>query len=228
MTIWERDSPGPRVALDRGGVVRAAMRVADEDGLAAVSVRRVAAELGAGPMRLYRIFDTVDELTEMMADAAYAEIVARARPAGDWRRRVRAVADATRAVVLDHDWVADVLGAHPVTGPNGLAWLELLAEGLSRCPGLDGPPQVRAAIRTVDGFLIGTLRREVAERRGAHAGDGDSWAWSATPDGYLDRAIAAGPYPVLRGLSRPVDRRTPERVFGDELAFVLRGLGGGR
>ncbi|GAA1481434.1 TetR/AcrR family transcriptional regulator C-terminal domain-containing protein [Gordonia sinesedis] len=227
VTVWERDDPGPRIRLDRESVVGAAIRIADQDGLGAVSVRRVAADLGAGPMRLYRIFDTVDELTDMMADAAYAQMVQRARRTGDWRARVRSVAEATRAVVLDHEWVADLLGAHPAIGPHGLAWLELLADGLGRCPELDGRSQVRTAIHVIDGFLIGSLRREVSDRRCVRAG-ADAWGWSATAGGYLERAIEAGPYPVLRDLSRPVDRRTPERLFGDELAVVLRGLGRAR
>jgi AcrR family transcriptional regulator len=76
--VWERPEPLTRPApapLSRELIVRAAIAIADDDGLAAVSVRKVAAALDAGPMRLYGYLSTKDELLELMVDAVYGEIM---------------------------------------------------------------------------------------------------------------------------------------------------------
>lgn len=77
MLIWERPEPAARSSLSplsRDRIVRAAIGLADGDGLPAVSLRKVAAALDAGPMRLYRYVDTKEELLDLMVDAVYAEI----------------------------------------------------------------------------------------------------------------------------------------------------------
>src|SRR3954470_10993059 len=72
MLVWERPEPPNRpvpAPLDRERIVRTAMGLADADGLEAVSLRKVAAALGVGPMRLYGYLDSKDELLDLMVDA---------------------------------------------------------------------------------------------------------------------------------------------------------------
>src|SRR6185437_1083339 len=96
MVVWERPEPPDRpvpAPLSRERLVRAAIQLADADGLDAVSLRKVAAALDVGPMRLYGYIATKEELLDLMVDAVYAEI----RPAGDgWRQVLRSLAEATR------------------------------------------------------------------------------------------------------------------------------------
>ncbi|MFM9614926.1 TetR/AcrR family transcriptional regulator [Streptomyces niveiscabiei] len=76
MTVWDRPEPPSRpVPLDRDRIVTAAIALADEGGLDAVSLRKVAARLNAGPMRLYGYIATKEELYDLMVDAVHAEIV---------------------------------------------------------------------------------------------------------------------------------------------------------
>ena len=98
--------------LDRGSIIAAAIALADEGGLAAVSVRKVAARLNAGPMRLYGYISTKDQLFDLMVDEVYAEIVPGERP-GDWREALRGLAHRTRQAALRHEWLADLLGGRP-------------------------------------------------------------------------------------------------------------------
>ena len=77
MLVWERPEPPDRpvlAPLSRERIVRAAIRLADADGLEAVSLRKVAAALDVGPMRLYGYIASKDELFDLMVDAVHAEI----------------------------------------------------------------------------------------------------------------------------------------------------------
>src|ERR1700693_2866625 len=89
--------------LDRDAVVRAAIALADERGLAAVGVRQVAERLGVTPMALYRHVGDKDGLFDCVADALYAEIDL-PRPDEDWWDGLELLAYSTRRVLLAHTW----------------------------------------------------------------------------------------------------------------------------
>src|SRR5271156_2258723 len=87
-SVWERAEPTPRPApapLTREGIVRAAIAIADAEGLASVSLRKVAAALDAGPMRLYGFMSTKDELLDLMVDAVWGEFASPDLIPGGWR-----------------------------------------------------------------------------------------------------------------------------------------------
>src|SRR3954468_18507503 len=118
MTVWDRPEPPPRpVPLDRERIVAAAVALADEGGLEAVSLRKVAARLNAGPMRLYGYIATKDELFDLMVDEVHAEILP-AEQSGDWGEALRVLACRTRQAALRHEWLADLFGGRPTLGPN--------------------------------------------------------------------------------------------------------------
>src|SRR4051794_2778193 len=102
--VWARPEPrsrGGREPLSRGQIVKVAVSIADLEGLEAVSMRRLARELGSGAMSLYHYFDTRDELLEMMGDAVAAEMLVPSLPT-EWRPAMEAVARASRATFLAH------------------------------------------------------------------------------------------------------------------------------
>ncbi|WP_399879952.1 TetR/AcrR family transcriptional regulator [Streptomyces sp. BBFR51] len=130
MTVWDRPEPPTHpVPLDRERIVAAAIALADEGGLEAVSLRKVAARLNAGPMRLYRYISTKEELFDLMMDEVQAEILPEEQP-GDWREALRILAHRTRQAALRHEWLADLLGGRPALGPNSLAVTETTLGGL--------------------------------------------------------------------------------------------------
>ncbi|RZQ61724.1 TetR/AcrR family transcriptional regulator [Amycolatopsis suaedae] len=104
----ERRPADPESALAEDGIVATAVTVADAEGLAAASMRRVAAELGVGTMSLYRHVSGKDELVVRMVDAVLAE-----KPRPDpglvgWRARAEAAARRDWGIYRAHPWVVKV------------------------------------------------------------------------------------------------------------------------
>ncbi|MEW1735440.1 TetR/AcrR family transcriptional regulator [Nocardia beijingensis] len=220
MLVWERPEPPNRpvpAPLSRERIVRAAIRLADADGLEAVSLRKVAAALDVGPMRLYGYIATKDELLDLMVDAVYAEI----RPTGNSRREVlRSVAETTRQAVHQHEWLADLLGGRPQLGPNALARGEAVIAALD---GLD-VDIVMPVVTAVDAYVIGAVRREIAERRAERATGMDERQWQAAYGPYLERAFATGRYPALATVIRDAAHLDADQTFQTGLDFLLDGI----
>lgn len=127
LSAWGRQparSKGPRSELSVARILEAAIRVADEDGLGAVSMSRVAEAVGSSTMALYRHVASKDELLTLMVDAAYG--MPPEPPPGDpgWRVELEHWAWASRAALQRHLWVVHVPIAGPPLTPCQLAWLE--------------------------------------------------------------------------------------------------------
>lgn len=171
LPIWERPEPQPRAApvpLSREKIATAAIRLADAHGLDGLSVRKIAKELGVGPMRLYDYVINRSELLDLMVDVVYARI-AEVIQQSAWRATVLAVAHATRDAALDHEWFSDLLGGRPHLGPHALAVGEATAAALSQAPGVRGIDGLQRALGALNAFVIGAVRREVTERRTARS-----------------------------------------------------------
>jgi AcrR family transcriptional regulator len=123
--LWGRRGPARRGRASGLGVeaiTRAAIRVADAEGLAAVSMARVAAELGSAPMSLYRHVDSKDELLLLMSDAALEGAPELA--GSDWRERLTAWAYAVLACFRRHPWYREIPISGPPVGPRNLEWFD--------------------------------------------------------------------------------------------------------
>ncbi|MFB9905451.1 TetR/AcrR family transcriptional regulator C-terminal domain-containing protein [Allokutzneria oryzae] len=120
-----RDKPRPRPPaepgdeLTRDRIVRAAMEIADAEGLAAVSMRGVAAKLGVGTMSPYRHVDGKDALVMLMADAAYGELEPPDSRIKDWRARLELGSRGLWRLYRAHPWLAHFTTlTRPVMLPN--------------------------------------------------------------------------------------------------------------
>ena len=133
--VRERPHKGPKPALSLARIVSAAVRVADAEGLDAVSMGRVAAELGAAPMSLYRHVAGKDELRTLMVDAAWGAppdgalsdgALSDGAGAGEgWRAGLARWAWALRTGARRHPWVVRIpLNSLPIL-PNEVGWFEL-------------------------------------------------------------------------------------------------------
>jgi AcrR family transcriptional regulator len=223
MLVWERPEPPSRpvpAPLSRERIVAAALRLADADGLEAVSLRKVAAALEVGPMRLYGYIATKEELLDLMVDAVHAEI----RPAGDgWRAALRSVAEATRQAVHRHEWFADLIGGRPQLGPNALARTEAVLTALSD---LDLGTAVPAAT-AVDAYVIGIVRREITERRAERSTGMDKRQWQVTYGPYVQRTLATGRFPALAAMVHDGPHLDADQTFRAGLDFLLDGIEAG-
>jgi AcrR family transcriptional regulator len=220
MVVWERPEPPDRpvlAPLSRERIVRTAVRLADADGLEAVSLRKVAAALDVGPMRLYGYLATKEELLDLMVDAVYAEV----RPVGDgWRAVLRSLAETTRQTVHRHEWLADLLGGRPQLGPHVLARGEAVVAALDGV-GVDLVMPVMAA---VNAYVIGAVRREIAERRAERVTGLDEKQWQRENGPYLERTFATGRFPALATVIRDGAHLSADETFQLGLGFVLDGI----
>ncbi|WP_372671582.1 TetR/AcrR family transcriptional regulator [Amycolatopsis kentuckyensis] len=116
---------GGRRGLTREQLVRTAIAIADAEGLAAVSMRGVAARLGVAAMAPYRYVRGKDELVLLMADAAFGEHGYPAKPSGDWRERLTLGGRTLWSLFKRHPWLAQ-LG--PITRPLPLRNLAVHGE----------------------------------------------------------------------------------------------------
>jgi len=119
----ERAALGRPAQRSRAEITAAAIGVADREGLDAVSMRRVAAELGTGAASLYRYVETREDLLDLMTDTVGGESPL-PEPSGDWLGDLVAVAGRSREILRRHPWLADLAITRPVLGPNGVAMLE--------------------------------------------------------------------------------------------------------
>nr|WP_202447850.1 TetR/AcrR family transcriptional regulator [Streptomyces sp. SID5468] len=115
---------GPRPGLSIDAVVDAATAIADAEGLAAVTMRKVAQALGVVPMTLYTYVPGKAELLELMLDAAYGRMARTDTTGRPWRERVAAVAEENRALYRRHPWAAAVSTSRPPLGPGQMAKYE--------------------------------------------------------------------------------------------------------
>jgi AcrR family transcriptional regulator len=122
--VRPRPSKGPRPALSLERIVAAAVRVAAADGLQAVSMSRVAADLGVATMSLYRYVAAKGELLALMADLPFEAPPARRGPEESWRDGLSRWAVTEREVYRRNPWVLRIPISGPPITPNAIAWLE--------------------------------------------------------------------------------------------------------
>ena len=222
--MWDRPEPPALpapVPLSRDAIVQAAITLADADGLAAVSLRKVAAELTAGPMRLYRYISTKEELLDLMVDAVYGEIPL-VGPDLDWRAALTSIAHGVRAAVLRHEWLADLFGGRPNQGPHALAHLEA---SLAAVAGdIEDIDTVLQAVAAVNRYVVGAVKAELANRRVEQASGLTTRQWQRTVGPYLHRQIATGRFPTLARVMAEAADPSPDETFEIGLTYVLDGI----
>ncbi|MFE4452219.1 TetR/AcrR family transcriptional regulator [Streptomyces sp. NPDC056796] len=218
MTVWDRPEPPTRPApLDRERIVAAAIALADEGGLEAVSLRKVAGRLNAGPMRLYGYISTKEELFDLMVDEVQAEIVPEVQP-DTWREALHTLAHRTRQASLRHPWLADLLGGRPALGPNGLAVSEATLAALDGITDID---TALRAVETVSSYFTGAIRREIANLRAERATGMSKRDWQRASGPHVTRMLATGRFPALTKAVHDGADVDPETSFATGLDWVL-------
>ena len=144
--------------------MQTALPIADEEGLEAVSMRRIAKELGAGAMSLYHYFDSRDEL--LRADGGHGRGGdARARAARTLARGADRGSPATAARrSCNHPWMLATLQERPQVSPNLLRHIEQSAQSVAGLAGGVAPELLSAIVIAVDDYTVGYTLRELAAR----------------------------------------------------------------
>ena len=225
--IWmrpEHAATGRPAQRSRAEITAAAVTIADREGLDAVSMRRVATELGTGAASLYRYVDNREDLLDLMIDATGAEY-AFAAPTGDWLADLLDIGDQARAIMRRHPWLPSLLITRSVLGPNGLVLLEHVLKAFVPHPAsLAAKLEAFAILNTTTALFVQNELGGGSVRQLRNAA-------------YLNHALATGCYPQLAELLAPAapaqvspaeaaaePAAEPADRYRDVLARILTGL----
>jgi AcrR family transcriptional regulator len=213
---------GPKPQLSVELIVGTAIRIADEEGLEALSMRRVASELGVGTMSLYRYVPGKAELLDLMLDRVNELPPDFTTLGEDWRAGMETLARGLWRLYTDHKWLPWVDQSRPVLGPNAMASFELALAALADT-GFSDQERV-AVISLIDSFVQGAARMVnapiLAERR---TGITDYEFWQAQAP-VMEEAMRTGAYPQMQQLSDSAFAQPPEEFFEFGLTWLLDGL----
>jgi AcrR family transcriptional regulator len=211
-------------ALTRDRIVGAAVSLADAEGIAALSMRRLGVELGVPTMSLYRFVRSRDALLRTMTDTVLAEDPLPAAPPPGWRAQLELSARLQWSLYRRHPWLAQTFGlVRPLLSPNALVhanWMLRAVDGL----GLDPNVQLQVHI-TVFSYvqgLAGNLERQAEAE--AETGISDD-EWMASQRAPFDALVGSGAFPVFARVTARADFDLDlDALFEFGLRLLLDGL----
>jgi len=225
--MWEdrpRPTRGPKPGVTPDDVVQAAIQIADEEGLSAVTMHAVAARLGFTTMAIYRYFPNKEALYDAIVDAGMGRPPRLTEPRGNWRAEVARWAHAKRAMLCARPWLAELPFVAAPHGPNWLRWLEAVVDSLSST-GLSSA-DMGEMLSIIDGYTRGASDTAISLARARARGASDQ-EWAAAVGADLGRAIGDARFPKFAALiTAPSDGkpRSMEESFDFGLQRVLDGI----
>ncbi|GGE76427.1 TetR/AcrR family transcriptional regulator [Nesterenkonia cremea] len=224
--LWEgtpEPKKGPKPTLTLEQIVQTGVELADQEGLEALSMRKLAQKLGVGAMSLYRYVPSKTELLNLMLDAVSGPDLERESSFSQgWRTGLEAVGHGGRDQYLSHPWLLQVNWTRPVLGPNSVADMELILSGLQDLP-LSDREKMNVVV-SLDSYVTGAVRQEIlSQRAAAESGMTDEEFWSSQAP-ILQEIFDTGRFPVMAGLDDDTFTGTWEENFQFGLALFLDGV----
>ncbi len=229
-SVWlkpERPGRANGSPLGRSQIVRAAIDLIDDEGIDALSMRKLAARLSVGVMSLYWHVDRKDDLLELVGDAIFGEMTLPDEPTGNWRADLSLVASETRAVFTRHPWLLRNIGHTSHQGPNFIRHAEFSFGSLT----LAGvaPETMIAIVSAVDSYVFGCLVSRPVNANSSPSAHPLAEDDLAAMKHQFECVLARGHYPALTGLMGHFtawvdDTGLEERNFRFGLACLLDGI----
>lgn len=219
VNIWmrpERSAYGPTPVHSRAKITEAAVRIADAEGLEAATMRRIAAEIGAGVMSLYRYVPSREDLVELMADQVMGEIDVTGIPSGDWRADLARYAGGQRAIWTKHPWISTVQRSLPSFGPHQLLLVERLMGVLDAYVSVD---ENLGLVALLNSYVEGTVREELRSAREVLRSGLSESEWMERSFPYVDRLVKSGEYPIFTKIV--MEARQPHLSRDDQFRYGL-------
>jgi AcrR family transcriptional regulator len=226
--IWarpERSGRGPAPSLRRVEIAAAAVKLADADGIEAVSMRSLAAALGVGATSLYRYVESKEEVIDLMVDHVFGADF-RLDASGDPRADLAGFARAMRALLLAHPWMAVHGAGRPTLGPHILDMVETVL-GTIDGVGLE-IDEMLLAVGTIDAYVRGRVLDQLAEQEAIRRSGYSQEQWLERMEPWMTGILEGDGYPLVKRVV--IDARTPhdpdriEKQFEGGLQQVLDGL----
>jgi AcrR family transcriptional regulator len=164
-----RGQRGPKPGLSISAIVAAAVRLADAEGLEAVSMAHVAKQLGFTTMSLYRHVSSKEELLQLMWNATAQGAEELVIAGDDWRSRLRAWAMIQREMIDRHPWITQMPMAAPPMAPNSLTFVERGLEAMDGT-GLSDADKLRI-IGLISSYTLSEARMAHDAARAARAAE---------------------------------------------------------
>ncbi|MDU0314145.1 TetR/AcrR family transcriptional regulator [Phycicoccus sp. M110.8] len=217
--VEEGGRRGPKPGRSIEEIGRAAVAIADRDGLAGVSMKAVAESLGLTTMSLYRYVDSKDELFAVMLDTAYGKPDMATTARGGWRGRLERWARAIAARRLEHPWSVLVPLAEPPATPNTALWTECGLQAFT--PTTLSSQQRFSSLLLLDGFVQQHIRQSL--QLGFLSAGGEARTGGDSYPQNLQALADPARFPhLLSGAAEAMDPSEPEDFFASELDFGLR------
>jgi AcrR family transcriptional regulator len=224
--LWGRRDKGrrgPKPGLTIDLIVDTAIRLADAEGLAAVSMARLAKELGFTTMSLYRYISNKDEILQLMWNASAhgaEEIVLE----GDgWRQKLRLWAIIQREMLDRHPWITQMPMAAPPLAPNSLTFVERGLEAMDGS-GIADEDKLRV-IGLISSYTLSEARMaNDAARAAAHAAAAKDGAEPEPPwtfEGLLREVLDEEHFPRLYRIAWAAERDSPPSGFEEREEFLF-------
>jgi DNA-binding transcriptional regulator YhcF (GntR family) len=210
--------------LTRDRIARAAVRIADVEGIAALSMRRVAADLGLATMSLYRYVQSKDELVVLMIDAVFGEYPPQEPPPPGWRAQLGQLSRLQWRICQEHPWLARATSfTRPQMAPGGMAHTEWAMRAVAGL-GID-PATSLYVVLTLVAFTLGTAANLESEAEAEQATGQTSAEWMEQQEESFEGITGSGRYPHLRSLAEvPGFDLELDTLFDFGLERVLDGL----
>jgi AcrR family transcriptional regulator len=225
--VQERPRRGPKPRLTAATIVAAALQLAGADGLAALSMRRVADHLGVAAMSLYTYIPSKAELVDLMMDAVHGELEQPDDLEGGWRPKLESIAKANWALYHRHPWMLQVISSRPPLGPHTMAKYEY---ELSVVDGIGLTDlEMDAVVSLIAGYVQGAARTAIdASQIEQRSGMSDLQWWAASAP-ILEKIVDASSYPLGGRVGSAAGEEygsahDPARNFAFGLPLVLDGI----
>lgn len=219
VNIWmrpERPARGPKPVYSRAQITEAAVRIADAEGLEAATMRRIAAEIGAGAMSLYRYVPSRDDLIVLMADRLMGEIDVEGLPSGDWRADLTRYADGLRSIGLRHPWITTVPRSLPSYGPNQLLLIERVMGVLDAHVSID---ENLCLMAILNGYIEAAVRDEVSLAEEVRRSGLSELQLMERSYPRVEQLLKSGRYPIFSKIA--MEARQPHMSRDDQFRYGL-------
>ena len=204
---------GRRVGLSQEAVIAGALRIVDRDGLEALSMRRLGAELDVDAMTLYHYVEDKSEVLDGIVELVIGEIDLPS-PTDDWKEGFRQLAQSERRALLVHPNVLPLVISRPKIGRNALELINT-ALGLLREGGFD-PDAAHNAWHLLQTLVLGFLTQELNEPLHPGTEDGKRRLQNLTE---AVQELSQADYPYLAELAR-----FRQCGYDDEFAYALQAV----